>query len=375
MGQVFQRTYRAPDGSVRTCKTWTIRYYRDGRPHQEPTDYIRKTDAEKLLKMREGDVARGVPVSASMGRVRFATLVADVVTDYRVNGKRSVDDVERRIRLHLTPAFGTCKVSQITTSEILAFTLRRQEAGASNAEINRELAIVKRAFRLALKAGKLLHAPYVPMLAEDNVRTGFFERAEFESVRKYLPDALRGVVTLAYLTGWRVKSEILPLQWSQIDRDAKVITLHPGTTKNRQGRSLSYGLNADLCTLIDAQWAAHEVLAKRNTLCPWVFARNGRRIRNFRKAWQQACIDAGVPGRLLHDFRRTAVRNLVRTGTADSAAMKVTGHRTRSVFDRYNIVTDTDVRDAMGRLGTVTETVTAPQPGRVRPFRQKRKTA
>lgn len=375
MGQLFQRTYRAHDGTVRTCTTWTIRYYRNGRAHQEPTDYTRKTDAEKLLKTREGDVARGVPVSASMGRLTFATAAADVVTDYRVNGKKSLTDVERRIKLHLTPAFGTCKMSQITTSEIRAFMMRRQEAGASNAEINRELSIVGRAYRLALQAGKLLHAPYVPKLDENNVRTGFFERTEFDAVHKHLPEALRGVVTLAYLTGWRVPSEILPLQWSQVDRDAKVITLHPGTTKNRQGRSLSYGLNADLCTLIDEEWARHEALTKRDILCPWVFTRNGRPIKNLYKAWNRACDDAGVTGRLLHDLRRTAVRNLVRTGTPERAAMQVTGHRTRSVFDRYHIVTDTDVRDAMARLGTVTETGTAPQRGRVRPFRQKRKIA
>ena len=98
--------------------------------------------------------------------------------------------------------------------------MARLEAGASNAQINRELAIVKRSYRLAIQAGKLLHSPYVPMLAERNVRQGFFEREAFQAAREELPAALRGIVTFGYLTGWRVQSEVLPLQWANVDRAA-----------------------------------------------------------------------------------------------------------------------------------------------------------
>lgn len=222
MGQVFQRTYRAPGGAVKTCRTWTLRYHRNGRAIQEATKFTRKGDAITLLKTREGDIAKGLPVSPATIRMTFDEAVGDVVNDYKANGKRTTAHVERRIRLHLTPWFGGRRLSNITTAQIRAFIAHRQAPipqpdgttlpGASNAEINRELAIVKRACRLAHQGGALPVIPHIPMLRESNVRQGFFERADFEAVRAALPAPLRPVVTFAYLTGWRVPSEVLTLE-------------------------------------------------------------------------------------------------------------------------------------------------------------------
>jgi hypothetical protein len=191
------------------------RYYRNGKPYQEATKFKKgqKGRAQALLKRREGDIANGVPVTPATLRLTFDQAVADVVTDYRINGKRTLAHVERRINLHLTPYFGGKRLAEITTAHIRAFNESGQafitEAdgtiapGASNAEINRELAIVKRACRLAMQGGTLIRAPHIPMLEEQNVRQGFFERDAFEALRSHLPEALKPVMTFAYLTGSR----------------------------------------------------------------------------------------------------------------------------------------------------------------------------
>ena len=200
---------------------WWIRYYRNGRRHEESSHSRKKTDAERLLKLREGDVARGVPITPRVGRLRFEEAAADLITDYRVNGRRSLADVERRTKLHLDPFFGGRRMASLTTSHVRAYVDARQAAGAANASINRELAALKRMFNLAIAAGTLLHRPHIPMLAEDNTRSGFFERQEFEDVRSHLPTELRTVATFAYFTGWRIRSEVLPLEWRQVDRQVR----------------------------------------------------------------------------------------------------------------------------------------------------------
>ncbi|HWW88744.1 MAG TPA: site-specific integrase [Vicinamibacterales bacterium] len=177
-----------------------------------------------------------------------------------------------------------------------------------------------------------------------------FEASQFLAVRSHLAEELRGIVTLAYLTGWRVKSEILPLEWSQVDRDRQTTELRRYTTKNDAPRILPYRLLPELVTVIDAAWQAHEALKAREVICPYVFQRDGEPVRDFRDAWQRACVKAGCPGMLVHDMRRTAVRNLVRAGVPEKIAMSVTGHKTPSVFARYNIVSTDDLELALGKL-------------------------
>jgi len=357
-------------------RIWWIRYCRDGRRFEESSRSDRYETARDLLRTREGEIAKGAPVTAAIGRFRFEDAAADIETDYTVNGRRSLEDLKRRIALHLKPFFGSRRMSTITTSDVRAYTKLRLDQQAAPAAINRELAALKRMFTLSIRAGKLLVRPHIPMLAEHNIRAGFFERDEFERVRAHLPEALRPMITFAYLTGWRIQSEVLKLQWRQVDLKAGTVRLEPGTTKNDDGRLFPFDTKLpELRSLLEAQRrATSDVESARDLICRWVFHRNGRQIRSFRKAWSDACETAGVPDRIPHDFRRTAVRNLERAGVSRSVAMKLTGHKTESVYRRYAIVSEADLSAGVEKLagladGTIRGTKSAK--GRVKRFRPK----
>ena len=362
MGQIRKR------GGV-----YWIRYYREGRRFEESARTAKHEKASDLLKVREGDIAKGIPVSSQIGRLRFEDAAADIEAEYQVNGRKSLRDVKARIRIHLTPYFAGRRMSSLTTADVRAYTKARMDAGAAAATINRELAILKRMFTLAVKGAKLMVRPHIPMLAEDNVRSGFFERETFEAVRAGLPAALQPVATFAYLTGWRVPSEILSLQWRQIDLKVGTVRLDPGTTKNRDGRLFPFGSHLpELRELLEAQRGATTAVEKaQDKICPWVFHRNGRRVRAFRGAWRVACAAAGCPTMIPHDFRRTAVRNLERAGVSRSVAMQLTGHKTEAVYRRYAIVSEGDLGDGIAKLGIFaagTISGTKGRRGRVRKF-------
>ncbi len=341
---------------------WWIRYYRQGRRHEESSHSTGKQAAIELLKIREGDVAKGLPVSAKIGQLRFEDAAADVVTDYRTNGKRSLKDITRRINQHLAPYFQGLRMAQITTADARAYIDQRQRAGASNGTINWELSILRRSFTLAVQAGRLLHKPHIPMLKAGAARAGFFERDAFEAMRAHLPQPLQAVVTFAYCTGWRVPSEVLTLEWRQVDRKAGTVRLDAGRTKNGEPRVFPYRGLPELEAVIERQWQIRQALQEQGTIVAHVFHRDGRPIKSWRKAFIAACSAAGCPGRIPHDFRRTAVRNLVAAGVSEKTAMMLTGHLTRAVFDRYCIVNEASLRDAVTKLaaastGTIQGTI------------------
>jgi integrase len=191
--------------------------------------------------------------------------------------------------------------------------------------------------------------PYIPMLKEANVRHGFFERAPFEAVRSRLAPELHGLVTAAYITGWRTASELQPLPWRQVDLAAGTLRLEPGTTKNTDGRM--FILTPELREVLEAQRRYTDQWQRaRRRIIPWVFHRRGKVIRDFRTAWRRACDAAHVPGRIPHDLRRTAVRNLERAGVPRSVAMKMVGHKTEAIYRRYAIVDEAMLREGAEKL-------------------------
>jgi integrase len=328
---------------------WWIKYPLNGEEMPESSGSEKESDARKLLKRRLGEIVIGRFIGPDAEKVTVSELADDVVNDYRINAKDSLDKAERSAN-RIKGFFGGYKAHSIGTDLVKKYIAQRQADGAANATINRELAFLKRGFNLGIQAEKILRKPYIPMLKENNVRQGFFERSEFIAFRAALADYLRPVATFAYYTGWR-KQNILDLQWNQVDLNARTVRLHPGTTKNDEGQVIV--LDGELLDTVRAQWEKRKVVTipgipgqSPTLLCSFVFHRGGRQIKDPRKSWNKARAETGLSTKMLHDFRRTAARDLVRGGVNELVAMKITGHKTRSVFDRYNIVNEDDLRDA-----------------------------
>jgi integrase len=205
---------------------------------------------------------------------------------------------------------------------------------AKPATINRELAILHRAFQSGYQADPPMVArvPHVPKLAEENVRTGFLEWLQYERLLRVLPVALRLLFVFGYYLAMR-KSALLKLKWEQVDVKAGLIYLQRKRSEKHIPQAVPiYG---DMRAFLEMQPRTSE----------YIFARGSEPIKDFRRSWKNACKAAGVPNLLFHDLRRTAARNLRRAGIPESVAMKITGHKTRTMFERYNIVDEEDIRD------------------------------
>ncbi len=242
-------------------------------------------------------------------------------------------------------------MATLSQAAATSYMLMRQSGGAANSTINRELAVLTRMLRLAYETSKLVRIPVIRNLKENAPRQGFFEREQFEAVRRRLRTDLQTALAIGYMYGWRMQNEVLALERRQVDLDSGTLRLDPGATKNDEGRVVY--LTPALKALLAAQLERVERLSKQTRqIIPYLFPhltgrRAGTQRGDFRKAWTTACEKAGVPGMLRHDLRRTAVRNMVNLGVPERAAMKLTGHKTRSVFDRYHIVSPGDLRTSL----------------------------
>jgi len=363
-------------------KTYWIKYYRNGKPYRESTKSKKEADAKRLLKKREGEISDGKLPGAFFNRIKFEELTKDLTRDYRINGKKSLERVEMSLK-HLNQVFQGLRVPQITSTRIDNYVDMRLKEGAANATINRELSALKRALNLGARQTppKVDRAPYIQMLQENNVRKGFLEYEDFLDLRNALPEYLKGFVTFAYTSGWR-KAEITGLTWNRIDRKEGFARLEKGETKNKEGRIFFF--DDELKEIIEWQWLARK---KAEKLSPYVFpGPDGKdRIKDIRGAWNKGCRETGVgfgyktdekyyqewtkkglrAGPMLHDMRRSAVRNMVRAGIPEKVVMTISGHKTRTVFDRYNIVSEEDLKLATSKqnaylqaqAGTVSGTI------------------
>jgi integrase len=271
----------------------------------------------------------------------FDTMAQTYLQDYVLQRFRTLSTARPRVE-HLRGFLGGWPAEAITADAIRRYQLHRREQGAEAATINRETSALSRMFHLAIRRGQLERMPLFPnRLQENPPRQGFFEHEEYLKVRRHLPATFQDVLDFAYYSGWR-RNEILFLTWDEVDLSGGVIRLSPLRSKTRTGRVLP--ISPPLRRVLERR---ERLGSKKDGR---VFSRGDVPVRTWRYALRDACRKAKVPHRLLHDCRRTAARNLIRAGVPERIAMLLTGHKTRAVFDRYNIVNESELLQAGQRL-------------------------
>jgi site-specific recombinase XerD len=342
--------------------------------------------AKKLLKRRLAEVETKTYVMRT--NVKIDELIADLLAEYRRERRKTTAEVESRWKKHLEPFFGRMKVDDINTDTVQRYSIQRIEQDAAGPTVNRELAIVKHAFHLGMKSTppKVRACPVIPMYKENPARKGFLDDDQYTLLaRECNREGLwfRALLTTAYSFAFR-KSE-LNLRVRQVDLASRQIRLEQGETKNDEGRIAP--MTDEVFTLLTAC-----VIGKQKN--DYVFTRPAAKpglpeepVRGFRRRWAKVCCVVGLGelvcpdcypelkeqtidaksrcsacgkkwrhqqlkyvGLLFHDLRRSGVRNLIRVGVQQKVAMSISGHKTASVFERYNIVDERDIMEAGRKL-------------------------
>jgi integrase len=347
-GRIYRPKYRTRDGSTVEAQVWWIGYSSAGKEIRESSKSTDWDEADRLLKRKLGEVATGKLAGAGPERIRMGALFDEFLRDYAANHRKSLYISKQRLERHLRKPFGELRAAQVTTARVRAYVEMRCAAGAAHATINRELAILRRSFQLALDAEQVARAPRIKGLRETNVREGFLERDGYVRLRQELPGYLRLALVVGYHLGCR-KGEMLQLRPEDVDLTpdgkAGTIRFRSSTTKNDQAKVVP--IYDEMGPWLEM---ALEEIRQKFPSCRYLFHNEGRQIQSFRKAWAAATKRAGVKGLLFHDLRRSAVRNLELAGVPRKVAMEITGHKTEAVYRRYFIVTKQDVMAAGRRM-------------------------
>lgn len=363
-GRIFKR----PNSTV-----WWIAYCHRGKENRESaanaikeagrnkrrkmTDEDARKVAEKLLKHRLCEIgADRLGLRAFVGpiqdRLRVADLLDALEADFRVRGLKSLAKTIGHLRI-VRAALGDLRAVAVSDETVNSYIERQLGEGRSPATVNRRTTLLGQAFRLAVRRRQISSMPEVPKLREDNARQGFFAKNDFLAVLSNLGDQdIADFLEWFYWTGMR-PGEIRSLTWACFDRETWTLRLHAKDAKTGHGR------------VIPLEDCLQEIIKRRITArrfgCDLIFHKKGAGIGTFYKRWNRACRLAGVAGKIPHDLRRTAVRNFLRAGVPEKVAMSISGHRTRAVFDRYNIVSERDIAEAISKTTAYVKSLTDSQ--------------
>ena len=326
----------------RNSRFFWMQYFVAGQRFRESTGRDRIRDAQEVLKNKLLEIQQQGGAGSAPSKISH--LYALIENDYTKNQRKSIVHLRSLWTNHLSAFFADLATTKLSSEQIDTYVRRRLDDGAANASVNRELSALKRMYKLAIKSGRLRTMPYIGMLKERNVRTGFVKDADYQALSRETAKAglwLRGLFEVAYTYGFR-KTELTGMRVRQVDLKEGTIELNPGETKSDEGRAVEI---TESVRSILAQCIAGK---KADDL---VFTRaGGSPAGNFRRVWAGSCAAAGCPGLLFHDLRRSGVRNMRRAGISEKVAMGISGHKTRSVFERYNIVDPADLKEAAAKI-------------------------
>jgi len=341
MGRVYKR------GPV--C--W-IYYCKRGHVFRESAHTTDEDKARKFLNRRLKEREKPTFVGPKEDRLTMDDLEAKILADYREHNRRSAATVTHCLK-RVKELFAFDRLVDITTPRVAQYQKMRLSEGAERSTINREMAYLRRGFKLLVEAKEISEAPVIKLLEDENVREGFINKADFDNLVENLDPQAQDIVIFLYNSGWRSK-EAMTLEWRDVDVESKMIRLRRENSKNKRSRMLP---------VLGELWNVIERRVKERRLdCPYVFHRNGKQIKSFRKAWESACVSSGLGsiekkngfpkyvGLLIHDMRRSAVRNFRKSGLSETEGMELTGHKTNSIYRRYDIIDEDDLKESMGKV-------------------------
>jgi integrase len=372
IGGVYQPKYRdAIAGELKQSAVWWIRYSHHGKKYRESSKSEVRAVATALLKKRIGEAGLNRPVTTAMRNTTLDDLSRLVIANYDRNDR---DSTARQVDAFnwLRDYFGgDCFADEISSSRLAKYIAWRREQpdgrsrkrkgnveyaappriGCSTATINRELASLRRGFRLAAQHEPPLvaRAPFIPLMRERNRRTGFFSYEEFTRLRDNLPDYLKPVMTCAFYTGWRTSSELLTRERRHIVDG--MLVLEAGEGKTEQPRRFPLDVIPELRETLEAQLeVTHALELASGRVINLLFHHDGRAIVDYLPAWRKACEAAGLMGRIPHDFRRSAAKNLTAAGVDPFTTMQLVGWSDIGMLRRYNIVDEQALKMGVGKL-------------------------
>lgn len=317
-------------------ETYWIKYHVHGKSFRESAQTTEKREAEALLKQRLAEVVTGA--HAGITSIRVGAILDLFIEEYIEMDRHDLYIAKKRINAHIRPMLGKLRAADFGSHDLKRYislrkegkcciACRKREHGASNATINRELSIIRHAFRLAAKMDppQVVRVPNVPRLEEHNTRTGVITPDQYDALKHSMPPHAALALCIGYHTGMR-RGVILSLRWDWVDLTAGVIRVPSSDTATKK-KPRVVPIYGDMRPLLEMAFSAAQT--------PYVVEWKGKRVRDIKRSWRTACKACGLAGVLFHDLRRTAATNALMAGVPEVNIMEMCGWKNVAMLRRY----------------------------------------